>query len=65
MPRPNHTAFFGSLPGTFTLMRQREDGVQIIALFNQRSDPSGLPYDDILKRLDEVADGIKTWPARQ
>jgi CubicO group peptidase (beta-lactamase class C family) len=55
--------FFGSLPGTWTVVMQREDGVNIAALFNQRTDPSGLPYEAIEKILNKAADGIHTWPA--
>ena len=47
--------FFGSLPGTFTLARQRLDGVNFVVLFNQRTDPSGLAYDAILEALDQAA----------
>jgi CubicO group peptidase (beta-lactamase class C family) len=50
--------FYGSLDGTFTLMRQRTDGMNIVALFNQRTDPSGLPYEDIRQILDGVADRL-------
>lgn len=55
-------AFFGSLPGTWTVAIQRPDGVNISALFNQRSDPSRLPYDAILKMLNQAADSVKDWP---
>jgi CubicO group peptidase (beta-lactamase class C family) len=50
--------FYGSLDGTFTLMRQRTDAVNIVALFNQRTDPSGLPYEDIKQILDGIADRL-------
>lgn len=56
--------FFGSLPGTFTLGRQRPDGVNIVAFFNQRTDASGKLYDDIRPLLDTVADTIETWPTQ-
>jgi CubicO group peptidase (beta-lactamase class C family) len=48
-------AFFGSLPGTYTLARQRADGVNVVVLFNQRTDPSGLAYDQILTAMDQAA----------
>jgi hypothetical protein len=54
--------FFGSLPGTFTLVVQRPDGVNLAVLFNQRTDPSGLSYEDIEKVLNKAADGVKVWP---
>jgi len=55
-------SFFGSLPGTWTVAIQRPDGVNIVALFNRRKDPSGLPYDTIRTVLDKAADSIKAWP---
>lgn len=57
--------FFGSLDGTWTMARQRSDGVNIVALFNQRSDPSGLKYDLIQGILDTAADGIAAWPGQE
>lgn len=48
--------FYGSLDGTFTMMRQRSDGINIVALFNQRTDPSGLAYTQIREALDDVSD---------
>jgi len=54
--------FFGSLPGTHTLARQRSDGVNIVALFNQREDSSGLDYDIIKQLLDDATDSVAVWP---
>jgi N-acyl-D-amino-acid deacylase len=56
--------FFGSLPGTWTMAHQRADGVVIVALFNQRKDPSGLSYNEIRDVMDRTADGIRNWPTR-
>ncbi len=56
--------FFGSLPGTFTFIYQRPDGVNIAALFNQRADASGLPYDAIKGVMDGAADSINAWPGQ-
>jgi CubicO group peptidase (beta-lactamase class C family) len=53
---------FGSLPGTWSMLLWRDDGVNIAAIFNQRSDPSGLPYEAINKVLNNVTDGTKKWP---
>jgi CubicO group peptidase (beta-lactamase class C family) len=50
--------FYGSLDGTFTMMRQRSDGTNIVVLFNQRTDPSGLAYTQIQQVLDAVSDRI-------
>ena len=54
--------FFGGMAGSFTLARQRPDGIHIAALFNQRSGPEEPGAESIQKRLDEVADRIKKWP---
>jgi CubicO group peptidase (beta-lactamase class C family) len=54
--------FFGSLPGTYTLARQHVSGVNYVALFAQRTDASGLPYDAILGTLDSVVVRIARWP---
>jgi N-acyl-D-amino-acid deacylase len=54
--------FFGSLPGTWAFAAQRADGVTIAALFNQRTDPSGLSYDPIEEMLNAAAKRIKLWP---
>ncbi len=51
--------FFGSLPGTWVMVKQREDGVNLAVLFNQREDPSGLSYYDIEGMLDQAADRRK------
>ena len=62
--KPSPGVFFGSLPGTFTMVLQRTDGVQIAALFNQRDDVSGLDYLVIRKLLDQAADLVSEWPVR-
>jgi N-acyl-D-amino-acid deacylase len=48
-------SFFGSLPGTWSVVIQRADGVNIAALFNQRTDSSGLSYEAIRKMLNGAA----------
>ncbi|MFL5579842.1 MAG: serine hydrolase domain-containing protein [Gemmatimonadaceae bacterium] len=53
---------FGSLPGTFTMARQRPDGTDVVVLFNQRTDPSGLPYDVIGEAMDAAAARVAAWP---
>ncbi len=52
----------GSLDGTFTFMVRRYDGVNCVALFDQRDDPSGLDYSDIDGLLYDTADSIAAWP---
>jgi CubicO group peptidase (beta-lactamase class C family) len=59
---PGDAAAFGSLPGTFAMVRQRPDGTNIVALFNRRIAPAGKKPDDIQGILDKVADSIKKWP---
>ena len=51
--------FFGSLPGTWAMVKQREDGVNLAALFNQREDASGLSYYDLEGLLDKAAERMK------
>jgi CubicO group peptidase (beta-lactamase class C family) len=51
--------FFGSLDGTFTMARWKFGNINIVALFNQRADASGLKYDDIWHVMDEVTNSIK------
>jgi hypothetical protein len=52
----------GSLDGTWTLMVRRFDGLNWVALFNQRDDPSGLSYDAIDDALHAAANAVTTWP---
>ena len=52
----------GSLTGTSTLMVRRYDGLNWVALFNQRDDPSGLSYGDIDPALHAAANAVTTWP---
>jgi CubicO group peptidase (beta-lactamase class C family) len=54
--------FFGSLPGTWSVVIQRPDGINMAALFNQRTDPSRLSYDLIRDMLDDTTKQIKLWP---
>jgi CubicO group peptidase (beta-lactamase class C family) len=53
----------GSLPGTYTLLVRRFDGLAWAAMFDQRDDPSGERYLDIDGALHETADDVETWPA--
>ncbi len=53
----------GSLDGTSTLMVRRwVDGLNWCVLFNQRDDPSGLPYWSIDGDLHAAANSVATWP---
>ncbi|MGA2864407.1 MAG: serine hydrolase domain-containing protein [Verrucomicrobiota bacterium] len=53
----------GSLPGTFTLLVRRFDGLSWAALFNQRSESSRLPDGAIDSALHRAADAVAEWPA--
>jgi CubicO group peptidase (beta-lactamase class C family) len=55
----------GSLPGTWTYLVRRFDGINYAALFNQRDDPSDLrttTYSDIDGALQAAANSVRTWP---
>ncbi|MEU1723322.1 serine hydrolase domain-containing protein [Nonomuraea sp. NPDC005692] len=52
----------GSLPGTYTILVRRYDGLTWAALFNQRDDASGLNYADIDPALHKAANAVATWP---
>ena len=52
----------GSLPGTFTLLVRRHDGLSWAALFNQRSSDPKLPDGEIDGALHRAADSVAQWP---
>ena len=52
----------GSLPGTFTLLVRRWDGLSWAVLFNQRSADKNLPDGAIDSALHRAADAVKEWP---
>jgi N-acyl-D-amino-acid deacylase len=59
-PRKGGSAYhlhFGSLPGTWAMVQQQPNGVNVAALFNQRTDPSGLDYDTIADMMLEAGSG--------
>jgi CubicO group peptidase (beta-lactamase class C family) len=47
---------YGRLPGTFTVIMQRPNGVNVATLFNQSRDASGRDYEEIGDRLRDAAD---------
>jgi CubicO group peptidase (beta-lactamase class C family) len=64
-PRKNNDSqwtFYGGMAGTFTMARQRPDGIHISVLFNQRFTPEGLKNEAIKDLLDKAIDSIKKWP---
>jgi N-acyl-D-amino-acid deacylase len=52
----------GSLPGTYTLLVRRHDGVSWAILFNQRSDDKKLPDSEIDPALHRAANAVSDWP---
>ena len=53
----------GSLPGTFTLLVRRWDGLSWVALFNQRSEGRSMPPSDAIDGLlHQAADRVTRWP---
>jgi hypothetical protein len=52
----------GSLPGTFTLLVRRFDGLSWVALFNQRSEDAKLPDGALDGALHRAADATAEWP---
>jgi CubicO group peptidase (beta-lactamase class C family) len=56
-----NATFYGSLPGTSTMVRQLPDGSDIVTLFDQRTDPSGLNYDQ--QPIFDPVEGAISWPA--
>ena len=61
---PN-AVFFGGFAGTFTVIRQRSDGIVFCALFNQARDAvdtTGMTYSQIQQLLDEATSAIPSWP---
>jgi N-acyl-D-amino-acid deacylase len=54
----------GSLPGTWTLLVQRGDGLSWAALFNQRTGAKGPPDGAIDPALHRAAAGVKEWVDR-
>jgi N-acyl-D-amino-acid deacylase len=52
----------GSLPGTFTLLVRRFDGISWVALFNQRSEEGTLTDSDLDPALHRAADSVADWP---
>ncbi|MBX3442385.1 MAG: serine hydrolase [Planctomyces sp.] len=50
---------FGSLPGTFGVVTQRPDGINISVLFNQRTSQND---ERILEVVNATANGIGEWP---
>ena len=53
----------GSLPGTYTLLVRRHDGLSWAVLFNQRSESSSLPDSAIDPALHRAADSVERGPA--
>ena len=52
----------GGLPGTFSLLVRRWDGLSWVVLFNQRSNDHKLPDGAVDSALHRAADAVKDWP---
>jgi len=52
----------GSLPGTFSILVRRGDGLSWAALFNQRSRDANMPDSAIDGALHRAANAVKKWP---
>jgi len=52
----------GSLPGTYTMLVRRHDGVSWAILFNQRTDDKKLPDSEIDPALHRAANAVNVWP---
>ena len=59
--RPNYW-HNGSLPGTYSLLVYRGDGLSWAVLFNQRSNDPKLPDNAIDPALHRAADAVTHWP---
>ncbi|MEU6647654.1 serine hydrolase domain-containing protein [Saccharomonospora sp. NPDC046836] len=53
----------GNLPGTYSLLMRTYEDMSWAALFNQRDDPSGLPYSDIKSAMWDARRGVTSWPS--
>lgn len=60
LPRDRaHWTFFGSLPGTTAMVRQRTDGINVAILMNGRREQDHKEDNETLKKsIDEALDGI-------
>jgi hypothetical protein len=57
---PNYV-FYGSLPGTSSMLRQRRDGVDVAALFNRHgATPRGFRVPDSV--FSDAIDDVDDWP---
>jgi CubicO group peptidase (beta-lactamase class C family) len=52
----------GSLPGTYTLLVRRSDGLSWTVLFNQRSEDKEQPDSAIDPAMHRAADAVVEWP---
>jgi N-acyl-D-amino-acid deacylase len=52
----------GSLPGTYSLLVRRWDGLTWAVVFNQRSEGAMPSDDEIDSALHKAADAVKKWP---
>jgi len=53
--------FYGSLPGTTAMVRQREGGIDVAVLFNARRDQFETDNPALKKAMDEAIDAVVKW----
>jgi len=53
-----HEPAFGSLPGTFTMLHERADGVGVAVLLNRR----GRGYGSVAEVVTQAVDDVDAWP---
>jgi N-acyl-D-amino-acid deacylase len=53
----------GSLPGTYTLLVRRSDGLSWAVLFNQRTEDEKLPDSVLDPAMHRAADAVAEWPS--
>ncbi|MEV0819840.1 serine hydrolase domain-containing protein [Nonomuraea rubra] len=58
-----NTWHYGEMPGSYTHLCRRYDGVTYAALFNRRQEGDPLPYAHIGSLLYDAADATTAWPA--
>jgi serine/threonine protein kinase/CubicO group peptidase (beta-lactamase class C family) len=59
------SAWFGSMPGTFTMVLNRVDGIHIVALFNQWNQAQAAEYLRLRASINEALKQVKQWPMQE
>ncbi|GLW10600.1 hypothetical protein Misp01_57280 [Microtetraspora sp. NBRC 13810] len=64
LPGGRNTWHTGSMPGTYTLLTRRWDGIAYAALFNRRAEGTDPAYHVIDPLLYDAVSAVRRWPAR-